>query len=431
MARQPKPLLSLVRQHLWVSSLALFSLGLILWAGGTVWVRPCRMPGGLVCPSLLADIEPVLLALGFWASGLAVRARDRKGTATALFLLCAAALTAGKLSAVGSDSGGRLFYVLLAWLVPVTFHFHHALLDRPSGRLGWLASAGLYGLSLVGSLPFLFWPVITLQSLGWFAGLCLGVRLALALALGLGWSLLLRDYRRTTRQVQSHIRLTVFGTFFAAAPLALLSLLPETLGAPAHLPYKWTLPWLLLAPLSYVYALFRRRLPKAEPTFNRLAVYYLAITLFLGVYLAADALLVYLIQRPSGSWPLGSALLGVGLVLLFAPLQRLLQRLMIWVLYGGEIQYTKVVGRLSEALALALDRQALRGLLLVEWPRLMRLTRALALLRDTDEALTFFGLSGKPSQGLSALHVPVDGPLSAYLRSALPPVPGQQVCQAL
>ena len=72
----------------------------------------------------------------------------------------------------------------------------------------------------MGSLPFLLGPVITLESLGWFPGLRLGIRLALALALGLGWSLLLRDYRRSTRQVQSHIRLTVFGTFFAAAPLA-------------------------------------------------------------------------------------------------------------------------------------------------------------------------------------------------------------------
>ena len=431
MVRQPKQLLSLARQHLWASSLALFALGLILWAGETVWARPCHLAGGSNCPLLLLDLEPLLLALGFWVTGLIVRIRDRKGAATTLFLLCAAGLAAGKLSAMGNDTGGRLFYVLLAWLAPVTFHFHHALLDRPLGRLGRCASIGLYGLALVGSLPFLLWPVITLESLGWFAGLRLGVRLALALALALGWSLLLRDYRRAPRRVQSHIRLTVFGTLLAAAPLALLSLLPETLGAPAHLPYEWTLPWLLLAPLSYAYALFRRRLPKAEATLNRLAAYYLAITLFLGFYLMMDALLVYLTQRPFGSWPLGSALLGVGLVLLFAPMKGQLERLIVWVLYGGEIRYTRVVGSLSEALALALDRQALHDLLLVEWPRLMRLTRVLALLRDTGEALTFFGLSGEPPPDLSALQMPADGQLSAYLRSAPPPVLGQQVRRAL
>jgi hypothetical protein len=249
----------------------------------------------------------------------------------------------------------------------------------------------------------------------------------LALALALGWSLLLRDYRRAPRRVQRSIRLTMFGTLLAAAPFLLLSLLPETLGAPAHLPYEWTLPWLLFAPLSYAYALFRRRLPKAEATLNRLAVYYLAIILFLGFYLMMDAFLVYLTQRPFGSWPLGSALLGVGLVLLFAPMKGQLERLIVWVLYGGEIRYTRVVESLSEALALALDHQALRTLLLVEWPRLMRLTRVLVLLRDTGEALTFFGLNGDPPRGLSALQVPADGQLSAYLRSAPPPVPGQQV----
>ena len=183
--------------------------------------------------------------------------------------------------------------------------------------------------------------------------------------------------------------------------------------------------------MGYAYSLFRHQLPKTEAALNRLAVYYLAVTLFLGLYLVVATLLNYLIQRPSDYWPLGSALLGVGLVLLFAPLQRLLQRLMIWILYGGEIHYAEVVGRLSETFALALDGEVLRHLLLVAWPGAMRLTRVIALLKDLDQALTFLGAKGELRYNLAGLRVTADGRLAVYLQSAPPPLSGRQIRQAL
>jgi len=424
-------ILPLVREYLWGFSLTLVALGVIVWAVVMVWTRPCRSAGFSDCPSLLWDFETLLLAAGIWVIALVVQIMDRRKVAAALFLLCAGTLATGKLSAMGSDIGGRLFYILLAWLTPLAFHFSHTILDRPPGRLGRIVLGGLYTVATVGTLPFMFWTIITLESQGDFPLLRSGIRLILALSFGLGWMLLLRHYRSSSRLVRQRIRLTVFGTLFATTPLLLLSLLPETFGAPIYVPYEWTLPWLLLSPLSYVYSLLRRQLQRTEALFNRLAVYYLTITLFLCLYLTAATLLNYLTVRPSDYWPLGSALLGVGLVLLFAPLQRLLQHLMSWILYGSEIHYTEIIGHFAEAFALTLDRESLSHLLLVEWPRAMRIHRVAALLKNSDSTLSLLGASAELKENLIDLQIPAEGYLSVYLHSTPVPIPDWQVKQSL
>ncbi len=424
-------LLPLVREYLWVISLTLLALGMIVWAAVIVWVRPCRSAGFSDCPSLLWDFETLLLAVGIWVIALVVQIMERRRVAAALFLLCAGALATGKLSAMGSDIGGRLFYGLLAWLTPLIFHFSQAILDRPAGRLGRFVLVGLYAVAMVGTLPFLFWPIITLESQGEFSLLRLGIRLILALGFVLGWILLLRHYRSSSRLVRQRIRLTVFGTLFAATPLLLLSLVPETFGASVYVPYEWTLPWLILSPLSYVYSLLRWRLQRAEVVFNRLAVYYLTITILLGLYLTAATFLNYLTARPSNYWPLGSALLGVGLVLLFAPLQRLLQHLMTWILYGSEIHYAEIIGRFAETFALTLDRESLSHLLLVEWPHAMRFLKVSALLKNSDSTLSLLGASDELKENLIDLQIPAEGHLSVYLQSTPAPIPDRQVKKSL
>ncbi len=427
MSKKHDKILPLIWEYFWISSLTLLTLGTIVWAGVIIWERPCRLVHASNCPPLLWDFETLLLAVGIWIIALVVQVLERRRIAATLFLLCAGALTAGKLSALDNDIGGRIFYILLSWLAPLAFHFNHALLDRPPHRLGRFIINGLYVLAGLNTLPFLFWSVMTLESRGEFLLLRLEIRLTLVLAFSLGWIVLFRDYHRSSQLVRQRIRLTVFGTLFAVVPLLLLSLLPETFGAPIYLPYEWTLPCLLLAPLSYAYSLFRRQLQKTEVTFNRLAVYYLAITILLSLYLTGATFLNYIMAGHSNYWTLVSALLGVGLVLVFAPLQRLLQRLIAWILYGGEIRYTEVVSQLAESFALALDREALRRLLLVEWPHVMRLPEVVAWLRDSDATLLLLGTRGKLGESMIDLQIPAGGHLGVYLHDTPPPIPDRRV----
>jgi signal transduction histidine kinase len=415
----------------------LFSLNLIIWAGVATWQCPGREGAGIshvgspACPSLPLDLEPLLVALGFWAIGLVMWFASQRGPTVEFFLVGAGALPAGLLSAMGSDGGGRLFYLLLAWLAPLTFHFHYALLNRPPRRVGRIVLGALYSLAAAWSPPFLFWTITALQQRGWFIALRAGVRLSLATAFVLVMLLLLRDYgRQASAATRRRIRLVTFGTLSAFMPMLLLSLLPDTLGAPAHVPYELTFPWLLLSPLAYGYSLFRHRLIKAEVALNRAAVYYLLVTLLLGIYLAAAALLNRLTTSPASYWPLGSAMLSVGLLLLFVPLRRGLQWLMTWILYGSEISYAGVVGRLAESLALTLDRETLRCLLTDELVSAMRLSR-IALFLKEDNTLVLLGTVGFEPGSLADDRLPGDGRLAAYLEAATGPAADAQVRRAL
>jgi signal transduction histidine kinase len=259
----------------------------------------------------------------------------------------------------------------------------------------------------------------------------MGVRFSLVLSIGLSVLLMARDYRgHDSSVVRNRMRLVTFGTLFAFAPLVLLSLLPDTLGV-AHFPYELTFPWLLLSPLSYAYSLFRHRWTQVDALLNRAAVYYLLIILLLGVYLAAAITLNHLAISSLDHWPLTGAGLGVALLLLFAPLKEAMRRLVNWIWYGGEISYVRVVGRLAEALALALDRETLRSLLVDDLTALMRLAGSALLLKEGDGKLALVGAASSDIDDLAPLRLPADGRLATCLEEVARPVSGVQVRRAL
>ncbi len=341
------------------------------------------------------------------------------------FLLVADVLAVGMLGSTGAatDEAARLFYVLLVSLLPLTFHFHHTLLDRPPRRLGWITLITLYALGAAVSVWFILWTTDVLEGRGWFVVLRTGIRLGLIFVFALAWLLLFREYRRRTSAVlRQRIRLITFGTLFAFAPFILLSLIPDTLGMPARVPYIYTLPWLLLCPLAYVYSLFRHRLVRTEVALNRATVYYLLLTLLLSLYLIAAAVLNYLLPNTTSEWPMLSALLSLVLLLLFAPFQRGLQRMVTWVFYGDEISYVRMVGQVAESLATTLDRETLRHLLIDELSSAMRLSKSVLFLRDEYNTLVLLGAAGLTSQSPGIERISVNGPLVRYLEAAAKPL---------
>ncbi|MBE7556829.1 MAG: sensor histidine kinase [Anaerolineales bacterium] len=428
-----------------VIGLLLFDLYLIAWAGVTAWQRPCPteatsfqsfVTSSGCLASLIEDLVPLPVALGFWGVGLVAWFKTRPGLPVEFFLVGAGVLAAGLLSALGSDPGKRIFYLFLAWLAPLAFHFHHSLLDRPPARLGRLVLSGLYSLAVVWSLALLLpYDIPTLRQSGWLAVLQVGIRLDVALALSLAILLIVRDCRagRASVAARQHFRLVAFGTFFAFAPLLFLSLLPDTLGAPVYVPYEWTFPWLLLSPLAYAYTLFRRQLAHVENSINHAAIYYLLITLFLAIYLGIAAVLNRLVTDLSGSSrPLIYALVGVGLIMLFVPLYRGLHKLVHWVFYGNEVSYADVVGELTQELALVLAPQKLHHLLTERVSQIMHLFGAMLFLRnDPAGPLSLAAACGFAPEEIAAQQLPTSGRLADYLKQAARPVSRGQIGQAL
>lgn len=422
-------------QHIGSALLSTASFSSIIWAIVVIFRQPCLESTVTlfesVCSSAMLDLAAVLVAACFWSVGLALCLADQLGVTLVFFLLAASAAAAGKVSILGGATGARLFHILLAWLAPVTFHFHHTLLTRPLSRADRILLALWYGLAAVCSSPLILMSA-ALQQTEWLLILERSIYLGLAFSLALTALVLIHDFRHHLSPVaHRHIRLIAFGNVIAIAPLILLSLLPQALGAPAYLPFELTVLCLLISPLTYGFSFFRHRLVRTEVALNRMAGYFLLITLLLSVYLSAGVLVHRLTGLPESYWPLASTLFDVGLLLLFARLQRGLQQLTHWALYGNEFNYINMVGRVAESLSHTLDREMLRRLLLNELASAMRASRSALFLKEHDDTLILLGASGFERQDWAGGQLPGDGHLAAYLESAGKPVPDAHLRRAL
>ena len=426
-------------EHAAVATSALAILGLMIWGGEVTWqYYPCRettvnlITGGPDCPPLLLDLAALIIALSFWAAGMAIWFTGHRGSTIWFFFLGAGVLAAGKLSSMNGETGGRLFYLLLAWLSPCFLQFHVKLLNRLPGRLDRAILKAMYALACAWSLPFLLWKIAALQQSGWFAALRLGVRLTFVLSVVVAVAILIGDYhRRAVPVVRRRIRLIFFGTFLAFAPLILFYLLPDALGLP-KIRWEWALPGLLIVPLTYVYALLHGRLTRVEVALRRVFTYYLIIALVLGVYLAtlgtltaiATDMTVLLEQIGLG------LLLCVGLLLIFAPLQQGIDRLTNWIWYGRSISHLSLLEQLVESLPTTLDRETLRRLLLEELAAAMHLSKSALLLKDQDDRLTLLGCMGFDLRNIAACQWPGDSQLTTYLQTTAEPVAHDRVRRA-
>ena len=420
-------------KHIVLALSALVALGLIIWASFAVFQQPCRLdsPSHSECTVLIVDLMPLLVALGFWGVGLFVWLAIEHNPITGLFLLVAATLAVGKLGALESDLGSRLFYISLAWLAPVTLHFHFTLLEKPVKRLGYVILIALAALATIWATPFLLWSLEILTQWGWFPFLRLQVRLTLLISVLFSVLLLVGRYWNNPIPVaRRRIRLILFGTILAVAPLLLLSVLPSTLGTMAFIPYEYTFPWLFLIPLFYLYSLFRHRLTNAEATLNHAAVYYLLTTLLLGIYLLVTIVLNRLIMEPE-RWLLTYAAVSTGLVILFMPLQNGVRRLTNWVWYSEEKNYIELIGNLTSSLSLALDRETLRHLLMDELCSAMRLSKFALLLKDQENDFQLLDSIGFELSRGACKQVPVSGPLIRLLETSVTPLSRLQIKKRL
>lgn len=414
------------------------SAGIIIWTAVAIWWRPCRQAAGFTligspgCPSVVEDAAVLAVALGFWVMGILAYCLGQKEAPIDAFFLGAATVATGKLSAMNSDVGGRLFYLLLAWLSPLVLAFHLAVLARPVKDREKALVQLLALLAALLSLPALFYSVARLVIQPWWPVWRLSVRLVLVLSLILAARLLVRDYRSGgSFAARRRTRLIGFGALSAVIPLVFLSLVPESLGAPSRVPYPVSMLFLSILPLSYGYSLLHQRLATVEAVLRRAAPYYLAACVFLAGYLGLACVLL-----PSGSVQtaddvLVSALLGLGMLFVVAPLEPWLHKLTAWVSHGGGVNYIGVMERLAESLSTTLDRETLTRLLTSDLVSAMRLSGSALFVKDQDGRLSLLEDSGLGLAGSADRHLMPSGPLTAHLSAAARPVSDADLRRAL
>lgn len=345
---------------------------------------------------VLSFVLPLIMAAVFWFVGLGAWRVDSEALAPLYFLTFASLLAAGVLSSVDATLGGPWFALFQIWIAPLFLHTHLQLSTLSIPKRASQLIAVLYILAAILTLPLLLVSAADWDTSFWFPAWRTALRLNLALALLATFLLIAQSYRANTAALERRrIRLLLCGTLLAMAPFLLLSLLPEILRFPYRLDYVWTLPFLLLNPLTYAYVSgLRQQQLRYEAIFQRFAIYYLASTLVIGgVFTGASLLrLVFRVQFADDPWVL--LLAGVGSLVSFGPLLRWSQLVVRQIWYGWEIPASQMLTQTSEALARSLDWSSLEKLLLSELPSGMLLEHAALYLEKDFRGLTLVGVSG-------------------------------------
>jgi signal transduction histidine kinase len=317
-------------------------------------------------------VSAAVVVLTFWSTGtLLLLRRFRQGAVRLLFLLA-------QTSAI----------FLLVPLAHPNLHF----------APGWLAFLSIVCFYLVAPLLlhyYLTFPVLlgSPRQRRWGLGLLYGLalvamaggrsRTVLGLRLGASYTALqiivavvVMTYvylRRATPDGRRRLRLIVLGTLLATVPPILFYLLPLAAGTFPRTPEWLAGLFLVLAPLSYLYATAHHNLFGIDRLLNRALVYAL---LSLGIFAIFLGPLLLLYRFLPGDVLLQTMIVA-GLTLLvslsFNWTRAQVQHLVDKIFYGGWYDYPVVVETISGALARTIEREQLAGVLTRQVSELMHL----------------------------------------------------------
>lgn len=362
-------------------------LAAILFVVSSSWQCPHTSAFPLKCPTPLQILSPNLTALGFMISAFVAWYMQRPNSVVVYFWLGGMALTTGFFSGAGPLIADLLFLVTLIWLAPFSLKAYMTLLGRspkPAERAFLTASVVL---AVIWTAPFFAYSGFGLPVRDMARNLRDGVLFSLLFALVLIPIVLWRGYRSGLGPAAARqVRFVALGSSLAFAPLTLLTILPILAGSRVQTPYEAVFPWLLLSPLSFLYASYRSRLARFEPLLDRIFVIFLLTVVSLSAYLIAQPLVLRLKAPAHLEWLVIGAALLVS-ILLFRRLEWALDVFTSWPFEGDQPPRT-VIDRLTEAFSLTTDRAVLRQLLLERLPQTVRARAEVLALRVPGQELT-------------------------------------------
>lgn len=370
---------------------------------------------------------PSLVALVFWAIGVAVLAFKPQGTQSWLFLLfCLAfssALVCGALGAIDLPLAwaATLFQMLLWWVGPLAVHLHFFFPVTAPTYVRRRVMTTLYSVAVLGCLPNLFrspfelratLPLLYSLSLLWLAACLLGVVF-----------LLVQVWRHTSAPVpRRQLGLVALGGSIAIAPFFAFLLLPFALVSRPLLPVDLAFLLMLAIPLTYGYAIVNYRLISLDRYVSRGAAFVFLIALLGGLYLAINTLLTWLVPTDMWSQPVVSMLISVGLAIVTADLYRRMQLATNQLLYGGSYDYRSAVHFVFQTLDQPTNRPALARTLCSGIQTAMQLKWVCLLGLGKDGALVIAGESSEEDSVHSEIQLLPSGTLYRFFLHHTQPI---------
>lgn len=295
-----------------------------------------------------------------------------------------------------------------ALILSVSLLFHYAItfpikLGRARQRLWGLTL--LYGVAVVALMAWLSQSPLGAQISASYSFIVAAAAMVIIVFV---------QQRQATPDERRRFRVIIFGITFAGLPPLFLYLLPAAIHSPKIIPDWAASLFLIIAPLSYLYATLRHNLFGIDRLINRTLVYTLLFMGIFSLYLGPYLLLFRYIPVDFFVHMVivSGLMLWVGWTFDWARtrVQRLVDRLF----YGGWYDYPVVVETITDALARSIDREQINDVLTRRVPDLMQLDGARLWIgdpKDTSPAMSSFSArfrfkfrSDVPAQWAVGLH---------------------------
>ncbi len=320
----------------------------------------------------LSLLNAVVVALTFWGTGTLVLWRRFWQMEARLFFLMTQSISMGLLLFL-AYSQSEIYPVWMSVLKSASFHVAGAILVHfyltfPT-RLGTSRQRRSIMAALYGLMPIALALRLTATSTGIQFAFLFNTLEIIAAVVILSYAYL----RPATPDGRRRIRLVVFGNMTAFIPSFFLYLLPMIAGATHWMPDWMVGPFIIIAPLSYLYAMIRHNLFGIDRLLNRTLVYALLSIGILLLYAGPLLLIYHFLPDDLPAQLIVITVLTLLVGLSFDWTRTRVQHGVDRLFYGGWYDYPGVVETISDALAQCVDREQLTVVLTQQVPALMQL----------------------------------------------------------
>lgn len=254
-------------------------------------------------------------------------------------------------------------------LIPAVF-FHYVISSPITLMDRWKRVASLTVLYILAICAFLYWHF----NLLWYRHLVIGY---FSLVMGLAVALVTYVYRyRTPIEGRRRTRVIVFGALVAVFFPIMFYLIPVALNSPIYLPEWMTILFLIIAPISYLYATQHFNLFGIDRIINRTVVYALLSVGIFAIYLIPYTFFFKHIPDDSFAQLLTFFLLTLWIGWTFNWIRVRIQRLVDHLFYGSWYDYPMVIETVSNALVRCTTRDQIKEILTIQVPKVMRIKEA-------------------------------------------------------
>ena len=349
----------------------------------------------------LARLFPILVSFGFWLIGTYIfsyQPHDVKGRLFLLVCLVSSlALAAGSSSVIGPEFAKRLFNISLCWLVPLIVSFHMVFPKPNNATALRYARSLLIGIATISSTYQVILGLFAPNTINIQSGLYIFHRIWLTLGLFIMVYLLIQAYRSEVSDIsRRQVGIVTLGGSAAILMFLGFALIPNSFLGKPILPYNLSFVFVLLIPLSYVYAIKHFHLIPIDRYVSRMISSSLTVALLLSLLLLAAIVMVRILPTEAWKEPFTLLTIMLGIILLGVPLKRKVSQLVERLFYGQYYDFRTTIQKVSQLMQEPVGHLDFNEVLLHELVKSMQLECACIFLSNGD--------SGFRTDGFEAIN---------------------------